>query len=102
MKGSASCLTDRVAGDSQNRPAISQNRSDINTIKSFISEKKERSKRHLNLIIHNVPESAAAEGPARKQHDIEYLTSVFENILTLHRIYTKPFDLVRGDLNHNG
>ena len=75
MKRSAPCLTDPVAGDSQNCPAIFQNRSDINTIKFFISEKKERSKRHLNLIIHNVPESAVAEGPARKQHDIEYLTS---------------------------
>ena len=51
IKGSAPCLTDPVAGDSQNHPAISQTQSDINTIKFFISEEKERSKRRLNLII---------------------------------------------------
>ena len=33
-------------------------------------EQNEKEKRHLNLILHNVPESVQAEASARKQEDI--------------------------------
>ena len=45
---------------------------------SFINEEKERYKRRLNLIVHNVLESSADNGSERKSHDINTVTSIFE------------------------
>ena len=35
-----------------------------------VKEQNEKEKRHLNLILHNVPESVQAEASVRKQEDI--------------------------------
>lgn len=48
---------------------------------SFINEEKERCKRCLNLIVHNVLESSADNGPERKSDDINTVTSIFEKYL---------------------
>ena len=48
---------------------------------SFINEEKERCKRRLNLIVHNVLESSADNGSERKSHDINTVTSIFEKYL---------------------
>jgi len=36
----------------------------------------ERAKRHLNLMIYNVPESFSEDGLARKKHDIDFVTKM--------------------------
>ena len=48
---------------------------------SFINEEKERCKRRLNLIVHNVSESSADTGSERKSHDVSTVTSMFEKYL---------------------
>ena len=47
---------------------------------SVINEEKEKSKRKLNLIIHNLTESSKESGDARRQEDI----SSISNILSKH------------------
>lgn len=54
----------------------------VNTIKSFISEEKEKANRRLNVIVHNVAESSATEGHVRKEEDIEQIKEIFKRILT--------------------
>ena len=39
----------------------------------FINEEKQKAKRHLNLIIHNVPESPSEDGLTRKDHDDDFV-----------------------------
>jgi len=39
----------------------------------YISEEKEKAMRRLNIIIHNIPESASEDGNTRKKHDINWL-----------------------------
>jgi len=43
---------------------------------SFINEEKERNKRHLKVIVHNVTESSAESGSERKAPDINNVTQV--------------------------
>ena len=50
-------------------------------VKSFIAEEKEKAKCHLNIIVHQIPESTATEGPIRKQEDIQQVTSIFYKYL---------------------
>ena len=53
-------------------------RSTPEVITSFINEEKERSKRRLNIIVHNVAESSAESGSERKSYDIINMTSIFD------------------------
>jgi len=50
-------------------------------LNSFINEEKERSKRRLNLIVHNVQEPSAESGLERKSQDISTVSSMFDKIL---------------------
>ena len=49
----------------------------IVTTKSLLNEEKEKAKRRLNLIVHNVEESTSDDGPTRKQHDIHTVSSQY-------------------------
>ena len=49
-------------------------------INSFLNEEKEKTKRRLNLIIHNIPESTDGDGLTRKKHDIDLLYQPSNNI----------------------
>lgn len=44
---------------------------------SIVKEQNEKEKRHLNLVLHNVPESTKEEANARKQEDINRISSLF-------------------------
>ena len=50
-------------------------------ITAFLNEEKERSKRWLNLIIHNVEESSAENGKARNEQDIQKVKSMFDEYM---------------------
>jgi len=50
---------------------------------SLINEEKERSRRSLNVIVHNVAESSAESGPERKSHVISIVTSIFDKYVGL-------------------
>lgn len=50
-------------------------------VSSCMSEEKEKQKRKLNLIMHNVPESSSTEGQQRKQDDIVKVREIFANTL---------------------
>ena len=71
-----------VANDSTNISSI---------VSTFLNEEKERAKRRLNLIIHNVKESTSEDGPTRKKHDIDTVTSIFEHHLNVSTTITKAF-----------
>ena len=46
---------------------------------SLFNEQKERERRELNLIVHNMLESTASEGAGRKKDDIMKVTSVMKD-----------------------
>jgi len=45
---------------------------------SAISEEKERDKRKLNVILHNLAEPTSEEGNSRKKEDIEQVSRIFQ------------------------
>ena len=53
-------------------------RSTSEVLTSFINEEKERNKRRLNIIVHNIAESSAESGSERKSCDINNVTSIFD------------------------
>ena len=62
---------------------------------SFISEEKDKSKRKLNLIVHNAPESSDEQGAIRKHHDTTYTTDVLQKYLGIGTKIEKAFRLGR-------
>ena len=62
-------------------------------VDSFINEEKEKAKRCLNLIVHNVTESTDEEGLNRKKHDIDFVTSTFQQYLGVSVAINKAFRL---------
>ena len=52
-----------------------------NTVYTAINEEKEREKRQLNLIIHNLAQSNLDQGEARKAEDIKHTLDIFNNYL---------------------
>ena len=63
---------------SQHSQPNSSNRVNSTSEALTSNEQKERSRRRLNVIVHNVAESSAESGPGRKSHDISTVTSVFD------------------------
>ena len=59
----------------------------LNSVESIASslanEQKEREKRKLNVIVHNVAESDASSGLARKQEDISKLQTLFKDYMQI-------------------
>ena len=62
-------------------------------VNSFINEEKEKAKRRLNLIVHNVTESTNEDGLIRKKHDIDYVTSTIQQYLGVNVTINKAFRL---------
>jgi len=54
-----------------------------NAVKSVINEEKERNKRKLNLIIHNIAESDADTSEIRKQEDLKQVNDIFSKQLDI-------------------
>ena len=60
---------------------------------TYINEEKEKAKRRLNLMIHNVPESTSEDGLTRKSHDIEFVTKMCPTELSTNVMINKAFRL---------
>ena len=50
-----------------------------NTVFTVINEERDREKRQLNLIVHNLTESTSDRGETRKSEDIKCSTDIFNN-----------------------
>ena len=48
-------------------------------VSSYINEEKEKSKRRLNLIVHNLEESSAEDVATRQKYDTDQVSSIFQN-----------------------
>jgi len=60
---------------------------------SLLQDEKEKEKRCMNLILHNLPESDATSGQDRKKHDITKVTEVFNQHLGLSANVTNAYRL---------
>lgn len=60
---------------------------------SLAAEQKEKEKRRLNLIIHNVEESKAVDGATRKKDDISKCSDIFRTYLGVSATIDKAFRL---------
>ena len=57
--------------------AVIDSRTEVTAmVTSYVNEEKEKAKRRLNLIVHNIPESASDDSLTRKKHDIDFLCSL--------------------------
>jgi len=61
------------------------------------NEEKDREKRRLNLILHNVVESTAEDGQAREKEDIDKVSQIFHKNL---KVTAKVTNAVRRVTNH--
>ena len=57
----------------------------------YINEEKEKAKRRLNIIIHNIPESASEDGNTRKKHDTDFVTDICQQHLNTKVSINKCF-----------
>ena len=62
-------------------------------VASFINEEKEKAKRRLNLMIHNVPESPSEDGLTRKKHDVDFVTKMCQTQLSTKVVLNKAYRL---------
>ena len=79
----SSSLADNTIMDKDNMPSssLSFNKTTSEVITTFLDEEKERSKRRLNVIIHNVEESSADNEKVRKEQDINTAMSIFNDYM---------------------
>ena len=84
QKAISSLINDHKAALGSNPPSrvspITEE-SVANIAVSINAEQKEKEKRQLNIIVHNLEESSASEGPARKEDDISECKSLFQKYL---------------------
>ena len=84
MKNVETLIDDHKAALGSNPPSIVPPITDesvANIAVSINAEQKEKGKRQLNIIVHNLEESSASEGPARKEDDISECKSLFQKYL---------------------
>jgi len=79
--------------ESPSKPASISEDSVAQIAYSLASEQKEKEKRQLNVIIHNLEESTASDGPLRKQDDIKRCTSLLQTYLQASVTITNAFRL---------
>ena len=68
-------------GDITNAPSLISTESVQHIASSLAAEQREKERRQLNIIVHNLKESASTEGAVRKQDDIKECTSMLERYL---------------------
>jgi len=56
-------------------------------------EQKEKEKRQLNIVVHNIEESAASDGASRKKDDISKCTALLQKYLGISTTVTNAFRL---------
>jgi len=68
-------------------------------IASLVAEQKEREKRELNLVLHNVPESTASDSFTRKQEDIAQINSILNEYVDVKPTINNAIRLGKRDTN---
>lgn len=84
LQGTVSCgLGDGANMEVDNNPNanFSYSKTTSEVITSFLDEEKERSKRRLNVILHNIEESSEDNGQARMEQDKNTAMSVFDKYM---------------------
>ena len=66
-------------------------------VATFINEEKEKAKRRLNLMIHNVPESSSEDGLTRENHDVDFVTKMCQTQFSIKVVINKAFRLGKKD-----
>ena len=62
-------------------------------VSSYLAEEKEKLKRQLNLVIHNLAESTSEESSARQRDDINQVTSVLQKYIEVTPTISKAIQL---------
>ena len=62
-------------------------------VSSILNEEKDKVLRHLNLIVHGVPESQADTGVSRRDDDINFVSSCLKDYLDVTPTIEKAFRL---------
>ena len=70
-----------MEADNELNTSLSYSNVTSDVITTFLDEEKERSKRRCNVILHNVEESSADTGQARKEQDVTNITSIFDKFM---------------------
>lgn len=89
-------LVDNSLSAKQPDPSTPLNVSEDSVVQiaaSVATEQKEKEKRQMNIILHNLEESNATDGTARKQDDIKKCLSVFQTYLGQSVSITNAFRL---------
>jgi len=55
------------------------------------NSEREKERRQLNLVLHNIEESSSSDGAVRKSEDMEKVKSIFEKYLDVLVSITKAF-----------
>ncbi|XP_065904034.1 uncharacterized protein [Dysidea avara] len=68
------------------------------TVSSYLNEEKEKSKRRLNLIVHNLKEPSSEDGATRKKEDIKQINDLLQKHVEVTPSITNAIKLgKRGD-----
>ena len=92
MQLSEESCSDKTQQVSQPKEQISE------IVNSYTSEEKEKSKRYLNVIVHNVMESTSEDPEIRLKYDIKSVSGIFDKHLHVSATITRAIHLgKKGD-----
>ena len=60
-----------------------------NVASTIVAEQKEKERKQLNLIVHNLAESIESDALARKEKDTEEVTKLFTDFVGVEAVVTK-------------
>ena len=84
--------------DSNTTQQTSANEESLNSVANniaatLVAEQKDKEKRQLNLIVHNIDESSATPGAERKSEDIAKVSKLLQEVLKVSCSITKAFHI---------
>ena len=82
MDTASSSITESLPSNNTNQLLASKSVDISNALSSALVEEKERSKRQLNLIIHNLDEAASDDAQTRKDQDTQKVSEIFKHFGT--------------------
>ena len=82
MDTASSSITESLPSNNTNQLLASKSVDISNALSSALAEEKERSKRQLNLIIHNLDEAASDDAQTRKDQDTQKVSEIFKHLGT--------------------
>ena len=68
-------------------------------VATLLNEEKEKEKRRLNIIVHNVPESSSEESLTKKNEDTEFVSKLCESQFNAKVSIVKAYRLGKRELN---